>query len=242
MVPLRHPYGALCVAAALGLCAARLAARESAEAREPSEAASPSEPSAPREAKASPAKGPPWRVPIVFHVAQREGEPVAPPAFLAEQLAAARSIYGPLGVELVEHGRVPLGAEHAELVTRADRDALLPYVRWGEIHCFIVERLMDVDEPGRERRGVHWRPRPAPERSFVVVSQISKPYVLAHELGHWFGNREHSPVPGNLMSYTRTEQPPFLDAHQIRRVERTLAAMLESGKLVALPPAPPAAP
>lgn len=191
------------------------------------------------EAKAS---GPPWRLPIVFHIVERDGAPVAPPSFIAEQLAAARSIYAPLGIELVDRRHQTLGAQHAEMLTRADRDALLPYVRRGEIHCFIVAKLMDVDEPGRERRGVHWRPRPAPDRSFLIVSQISKPYVLAHELGHWFGNREHSPVPGNLMSYTRTEQPPFLDAHQIRRVERTLAAMLESGKLVALPPAPPAAP
>ena len=35
----------------------------------------------------------------------------------------------------------------------ADRDALAPYVRKGAIHCFIVAKLMDVDEPGRERWG-----------------------------------------------------------------------------------------
>lgn len=194
-----------------------------------------------RAAETSGASGAPRRIPLIFHVAEREGEAVAPASFIAEQLAAASSIYGPLGIELVERARVPLGAQHAELITRADRDALLPYVRRGEIHCFIVAKLMDVDEPGRERRGVHWRPRPAPERSFLVVSKISMPYVLAHELGHWFGNREHSTVPGNLMSYTRSERPPFLDAAQARRVQRTLADMLKSGKLVALPSEPPAA-
>ena len=193
-------------------------------------------------AQAARASGPPWRIPLVFHVVQREGVAVAPPSFIAEQLAAARAIYGPLGIELVEREGAPLGAQHAELITRADRDALSAQVHKGEIHCFIVAKLMDVDEPGRERRGVHWRPRPAPERSFLIVSQISKPYVLAHELGHWFGNREHSDVPGNLMSYTRTEQPPWLDAAQIQRVQRTLAEMLRSGKLVALPSAPPAGP
>lgn len=193
-----------------------------------------------RAAETAGASGPPRRIPVVFHVAERDGEAVAPASFIVEQLATASSIYGPLGIELVERARVPLGAQHAELITRADRDALLPYVRRGEIHCFIVAKLMDVDEPGRERRGVHWRPRPAPERSFLVVSKISMPYVLAHELGHWFGNREHSTVPGNLMSYTRSERPPFLDAAQVRRVQRTLADMLKSGKLVALPSGPPA--
>jgi len=177
----------------------------------------------------------PRRVPIVFHVAQQEGQPVAPATFIAEQLAAANSIYGPLGVELVERERVPLGAEHAEMITRADRDALARYVRKGAVHCFIVAKLMDVDEPGRERRGVHWHPRPAPRKSFLIVSRISKPYVLAHELGHMFGNPQHSQVPGNLMSYERAEGPPFLDEDQIRRVRRTLAALVKEGAIVPLP-------
>jgi hypothetical protein len=176
----------------------------------------------------------PARIPVVFHVAQRDGQAVAPPSFIAEQLAAANAIYGPLGVELVELERVPLAVKHADLVTRVHRDALARYVRRGAIHCFVVAKLMDVDEPGRERRGVHWRPRHMPQRSFLIVSQISGRNVLAHELGHMFGNREHSDVPGNLMSYKRADRPPFLDNAQIRRVQRTLAAMLKAGRLVPL--------
>jgi hypothetical protein len=178
--------------------------------------------------------GEPWRIPVVFHVAERNGSAVAPPSFITEQLAAANTIYRPLGIELVERTRVPLAAEHAELVTRVQRDALARYVRRGAIHCFVVARLMDVDEPGRERRGVHWHPRHIPERSFLIVSQISRRNVLAHELGHLFGNREHSDVPGNLMSYQRLDGPPFLDEAQVRRVQSTLAAMLKKGTLVAL--------
>jgi hypothetical protein len=179
---------------------------------------------------------------VVFHVAERDGMAVAPAAFITEQLAAANTIYRPLGIELAELERVPLAAEHAELVTRGQRDALASYVRTGAIHCFVVARLMDVDEPGRERRGVHWRPRPIPERSFLIVSQISGRNVLAHELGHLFGNREHSNVPGNLMSYTRSERPPFLDAAQVQRVQRTLAAMLKKGTLVPMTSASPGTP
>jgi hypothetical protein len=178
----------------------------------------------------------PVRIAVIFHVAQQNGEPVAPASFIAEQLAAANAIYGPLGIELVETGRVPLAAAHAELITRADRDALAGYVRKGAIHCFVVSKLMDVDEPGRERRGVHWHPRPAPRQSFLIVSKISFRYVLAHELGHLLGNREHSEVPGNLMSYKRTDAPPFLDEAQIQRVRRTLAALLKAGTLVPLVP------
>ena len=174
----------------------------------------------------------PVRIPIVFHVAQRDGEAVAPDSFIAEQLAAANSIYRPLGIELVDRERSSLAAQHAELVTRVDRDALARYVKKGAIHCFVVAKLMDVDEPGRERRGVHWHPAPMGRHGFLIVSKISMPYVLAHELGHLFGNREHSNVPGNLMSYKRTDQPPFLDEVQVRRVQRTLAALLKIGMLV----------
>jgi hypothetical protein len=176
------------------------------------------------------------RIPIVFHVAQRDGEDVAPASFIAEQLAAANTIYRPLGIELVDAERVPLAATHAEVITRDDRDTLERYVRTGAVHCFIVAKLMDVDEPGRERRGVHWHPRPRPQDSFLIVSKISKPYVLAHELGHLLGNPEHSKTPGNLMSYAWTVDPPFLDAAQIQRVRSALAGLLKSGKLVLLPP------
>jgi hypothetical protein len=174
----------------------------------------------------------PRRIPIVFHVAQRDGEDVAPATFIAEQLSAANTIYRPLGIELVDAERVPLAAVHAEVITRDDRDALERYIRPGAVHCFIVAQLMDVDEPGRERRGVHWHPRPRPQNSFLIVSKISKPYVLAHELGHLLGNPQHSDTAGNLMSYSWTVDPPFLDATQIQRIRTTLATLVKSGKLV----------
>jgi hypothetical protein len=178
------------------------------------------------------------RIPVIVHVVQREGEAVAPASFINEQLAAANSIFQPLGIDLVDIERVPLGAEHAEMISRSDRDALARYVRKGAIHVFIVAKLMDVDEPGRERRGVHWHPRPSPRDSYLIVSQISGRYVLAHELGHMFGNPQHSDVPGNLMCYQRGEGTPFLDDAQIRRVRRALAALLKEGRIVALPNPP----
>jgi hypothetical protein len=174
----------------------------------------------------------PRRIPIVLHVAQRDGEDVVSRSFIAEQLAAANTIYRPLGIELVDAERVPLVGTAAEVITRDDRDALERYVRTGAVHCFMVAKLMDVDEPGRERRGVHWHPRPRPQNSYLIVSKISKPYVLAHELGHLLGNPKHSDTQGNLMSYAWTVDPPFLDAAQIQRIQNVLTRLLKSGRLV----------
>jgi hypothetical protein len=174
------------------------------------------------------------RIALAFHVATEDGANVATPEFLETQLAHANAIFQPLGLELVMDVRAPLPARHAALETRADRDALARYVRPGAVHCFVVARLMDVDEPGRERRGVHWKPRRAPRRRFVVVSKISGPYVLAHELSHFFGNQAHSDTPGNLMSYERTAAVPALEPAQIARIRATLARTIAQGELRAL--------
>ncbi|MET0287108.1 MAG: hypothetical protein ABW352_21670 [Polyangiales bacterium] len=168
-------------------------------------------------------------VPVLLHVAREHGADVASEEFIATQLEHANTIYRPLGIELVIAGRRTFQA--ARMNTREDRDALGAHLRAGVVNWFVVAQLMDVDEPGRERRGVHWRVRATPSRRFVIVSAISGPYVLAHELGHFFGNPNHSDVAGNLMCYTQTDQVPFLDHPQQANVARTLRGMRTRGEL-----------
>lgn len=172
----------------------------------------------------------PQQVPLIFHVAELDGKPVAEADFLRSQLEHANTIYRSLGLELVQVGQRKLGATHARLVTRGERDALGASIVRAAINCFIVAQLMDVDEPGRERRGVHWHVRGS-NKHLVIVSAISGPYVLAHELGHFLGNPEHSDVAGNLMSYQHTEQIPVLDPVQVGRVKRTIEALFRSREL-----------
>jgi hypothetical protein len=174
---------------------------------------------------------PELRVGVVFHVVDGS----ASDAFVQTQLEHARTIYGPLGIALEERGRLSMPAQHARLVSRRDRDALASRVRPGVVNCMVVAELMDVDEPGRVRRGVHWRPRHDAQRRFVIVSAISGPWVLAHELGHFFGNRAHSDVPNNLMSYLLTGGVPFLDARQVETVQASVAALQARGELTAPP-------
>jgi hypothetical protein len=176
---------------------------------------------------------PTW-LPLVVHTAQVAGQPVAAPEFIAERIARANQIFAPYGVGFVADQRGALGEAHARLETRADRDALGGEVARGAIHCFVVESLRDVDEPERMRRGVHWRSHTHPGAHFVIVSVISGPDVLAHELGHFLGNPEHSATPGNLMSYQREEGLPFLDAAQIGKLQRALRGYLRRGELRAL--------
>jgi len=171
------------------------------------------------------------QIPVVLHVVESAGKPVANADFLTRQLEHANVIYRPLGYELVVVQQRALAARHEKLVERGDRDALAQALRGGVLNCFIVGSLMDVDEPGRERRGVHWRLRSNRKRHYVIVSAISGPYVLAHELGHFFGNPEHSDVAGNLMSYQHTDQVPVLDEAQQQRVTQTIDALFESGEL-----------
>jgi hypothetical protein len=158
--------------------------------------------------------------PLCVHVARAAvgaAEPVVSDAWIAEQIATANALFLPhsVGFRVVE--RRVLADVYAELETRRDRDALGALVDPARIDVFVVRALFDVDDPGEMRRGVHWRPAGRPGVHFVVVRANAGPIVLAHELGHYFGN-PHSSTPGNVMSYDRGEGPPFFDALQGRRI------------------------
>lgn len=162
---------------------------------------------------------------VQFHVAEGPGGPVASPSYLAAALAAANRVFEQYGVQFSALATTRLAPGHLRMETRADRHALGQHVLPAVINCFVVESLRDVDEPDRMRHGVHWRSTTYPGTHYVILSAIPGEYVLAHELGHYLGNPRHSDVPGNLMSYTRAEGVPFLDAVQLVNLRRTLRRM-----------------
>jgi hypothetical protein len=184
----------------------------------------------------TPAGGKPAvRLPITLHVAQSGGAPVVDETFIAERIARANEIFAVHGVEFAVKDRKPLAERHAMIDSRGDRDALGDYFARGTIHVFCVQSLRDVDEPDRVRRGVHWHSTTHAGAHYVILSSIAGVDVLAHELGHYLGNPEHSHVPGNLMSYERTDAMPFLDELQAARLRRRLRSYLSSHELVPLP-------
>lgn len=165
-----------------------------------------------------------------------QGRPVATPAWVAEQVASARELFAPFGVAFGPVDGGPLDAGLVRVETRADRDAFAGRTTVHAIDVFVVESLRDVDNPSQMRRGVHWHARsPAKPVHYVLLVGGAPPTVLAHELGHYFGN-PHSPVPDNVMSYERTGARVFFDAVQGRRIASRAREYVGSGELVPVAP------
>jgi len=174
-------------------------------------------------------------------VADADGEPVVDQDWVDARIRWANRIFEPASVAFAQEARESLAEEHTDLVSRADRHALSPLIEGTRIHVFVVRSLANVDVDGDFIRGVHWRSRRGGagpggnRRHYVILSSIAGPTVLAHELGHFFGN-PHSPTPGNIMSYTRGSGPPFFDDQQLRRIRRHEERFLRTEELVAIEP------
>jgi hypothetical protein len=171
---------------------------------------------------------------LAMHVAHEDGAKVASSSWLDAQIAEANRLFAPNGVRFRWTLALDLADRHRELHSRDDRDALSLLAEPGTVDVFVVSALEDVDEPGRYRMGVCWTARSDKKRYIVLASHAHRT-VLAHELGHFFGN-PHSPVADNVMSYTRTGAPVFFDDAQSARVRALARRFLASGRLVDVGP------
>jgi hypothetical protein len=178
---------------------------------------------------------PPVTLEVVFHVADMDGRPVADASYLDPRLERANEIFGPLGVVFSRKELRPLAPEHATIDDAAGRDVLGGKVSRGVINCFVVRTFRDLGDPNVLRRGVHWHSRTHRGAHFVILSSRSHDInVLAHELGHFMGNPQHSLVHGNLMSYDRGEELPVFDTRQTRNIQRALRRYLASHEVRAV--------
>jgi hypothetical protein len=174
---------------------------------------------------------------LSFTIAKQEssGVRVVDDAWVEAQIAEANRLFEPLGTRFRWVHEKPLPDANASMHSRGDRDALTSLTeKNGFVDVFLVRELEDVDEPGTYRRGVCWTGRGG--KRFIIVSQIAGGSVLAHELGHFFGN-PHVQVTDNLMSYSRTPgTPPFLEDEQKVRIQNFSARFLASGRLIDVGP------
>jgi hypothetical protein len=160
------------------------------------------------------------------------GQPVGTAEWLTAEIDAAQTLFTPFGVRFAKGAGAPLDAHLAHMETRADRDALASHVAPHVIDVFVVQSLRDIDDTKQMRRGVHWH---APSGAHYLILIATAPTtVLAHELGHYFGN-PHSPVVDNVMCYERTGATVFFDAVQGKRIAARARAYVRSGELLPIP-------
>ena len=172
---------------------------------------------------------------LSFAIARAEdGARVVDDEWIQRQIDDANRLFGPLGTRFRWTLEKPLAEPHGELHTRAERNALTPLTESAMIDVFVVRALEDVDEPGRMRMGVCWTGRGG--KRFIVLSRTSRPTVLAHELGHFFGNRQHSDVVNNLMSYSRDGGEVFFDEEQMAIIKSHTLRFLETRRLLDVGP------
>jgi len=173
-------------------------------------------------------------LPIHVTVATSDGAPTVDQAWLDHQVEMANRIFEGAGLSFVLAEVHSMVESHARLEDRRDRHALGALMHDDVINWFAVKSLRDVDDPSRMRMGVHWRPAGLPGKHFVIVASHSVPDVLAHELGHFFGNREHPETPGNVMSYS--DGPPgvlpWFDTTQKRRIRRFARRFLQTREVL----------
>ncbi|HEU4534945.1 MAG TPA: hypothetical protein VFS00_12535, partial [Polyangiaceae bacterium] len=160
-----------------------------------------------------------------------DGRPLCEASWLEAQWAEVTRVLGGAGVALGLKPLRSLPGANAEVATRADRDAFAAALEPRAVNAFVIASLADVDEPGRMRKGVHWRPSGRADLHYVLIIASAPRGVLAHELGHFFG-LAHSGVRDNLMSYARSEGGVlFLDRGQAARARETARELAAKGEL-----------
>ena len=164
-------------------------------------------------------------------IASENGKHVRDDAWIQNQIASANELFAPSNISFRWTQEKEIPAPLTEMHERKDRDALgeLADVK-KTIDLFLVAKLEDVDEPGRYRKGVAWT-RKADGRRYVILSAEAFDKVLAHELGHFFGN-PHTTVPDNLMSYTRTGGTVSFSNDQIDVISSFSKNFSTTGRLI----------
>jgi hypothetical protein len=172
---------------------------------------------------------------LAFHVAAAEGGLAQTSAWLAEQVREANRHFAPAGLAFSVSTVQALAPGHAHVRDADARDAIgAKRTAKGRVDVFVVSSLSDIDEPG-EIRGVHWRRRNATEQRFIILSAIAGPFVLAHELGHWF-SLPHSTSPASIMNKARDPQRPPVETWgfaepELRRIRRAAKRAFARGEL-----------
>ena len=161
---------------------------------------------------------------IDLHVVEDDQGPCVSLTWLEQQLDTARRLFASSNVDLRVRSIDALPPKHWRVRSRTDRDALgRTRADTRGLHVFVVGRLANVDAPG-DIRGVHWRDRTQRSRRWIILSSQAPSFVLAHELGHYFG-LPHSSHPASIMNKRPRKHPPWGK----RRFVRSERARMKKG-------------
>ena len=171
---------------------------------------------------------------LLVSVARCNGKTVVSKEWLTAQVEWANRLLAALdaGVYLgawSENPNVPCRLPDRSSRARLAREVAREKYQATDIPIFVTGRLDDVDIPGEEIRGVHWRSRWKGEKyHYVVLSSIAPAFVLIHELGHYFG-MGHSRYIESIMNKLPRNEPPLSlrtfakpEYNHLRRVLRTI--------------------
>lgn len=170
-------------------------------------------------------------LPLSIAVATTDGAPAQTDAWIDAQILEAQRLYNAFGIYFRKAEVRAVDARFAQLESRADRDALATQLKKGFLNVFVVASLRDVDDPKLYRMGVHWAPNGDLKRQYCIVAKTARRTTMAHEIGHYFG-LQHTQVPDNLMSYSRTGADVFMSAAQKTKVITSAKVYLARKELI----------
>lgn len=178
---------------------------------------------------------------IRLHVAAGDGGLVAPPDWVARQVASANRHFAPLDVGFQVMGADALPEAAARIEDAPERTQLARLVAGTVIDVFVTAQLDDIDIKGGVIYGVTW---PAGSKKYVIVSTMAWERTLAHELGHVFG-LPHSTYAISIMNKRERKEPPIeqrtFHPDELAVMRGQLARLLREKVIAHVPPAPPPA-
>lgn len=172
---------------------------------------------------------------IALHIVTRDSIPAQTPAWLATQLEVANRHFAAIHTAFEIVSVEAMDTQFAHVATREQRDDIGRH-KFGPsvVHLFLIEQLDDVDVPGEQIRGLHWRQRSNTAKRWVLLSRIAPDMVLAHELGHFF-SLPHSTYAISIMNKRRRESPPretrTFHAQEVLRMRKARNSMVNEGML-----------
>ncbi len=122
-------------------------------------------------------------LPLRVLVARCGGRPVRDDVWVREHLGAAQRVLAPHRIRL-RPSLESFRPRSCQAVGRAGRNALASHVPAAGVTVLVVERVPDLDLPGYDLMGVHWRYSGTDEglagRRYILLTARARPPVLAH--------------------------------------------------------------